>query len=63
LFGNWIFAARREKSSLSINKLNVCFDAVAAALTGCLYKKRKTELIGDLRKGCIVVPKKRDWGT
>jgi DNA polymerase II small subunit len=63
LFGNWIFVAKREKSSLSINKLNIRFDAVAAALIGRLYKKRKTELPRDLREGFIVVPKKRDWET
>ncbi len=36
-------------------------DAVTAALTGYLHRERKTELIGDIREGYIVVPKKTDW--
>jgi len=36
-------------------------DAITAALTGYLHKKRKTELVGEPREGYIVVPKKRDW--
>ena len=36
-------------------------DATAAALTGWLYLKGKTELIGDEREGYIVVPKRMSW--
>lgn len=36
-------------------------DAVTAALTGHLYLKGKTELIGNQEEGYIVVPVKTDW--
>lgn len=42
--------ANREKSSLGIDKLNIRFDVVAAALIDRLYKKRKTELLGDPKR-------------
>jgi len=48
-----------EKHSLTPHEI----DAVTGALTGYLYKKRKTELIGNQKEGYIVVPKKRDWRT
>jgi len=36
-------------------------DAVTAALTGYLYLRGKTELIGNDEEGYIVVPTKDDW--
>jgi predicted nuclease with RNAse H fold len=36
-------------------------DAVTAALTGYLYTKNKTESVGDVKEGCITVPKRCDW--
>ncbi len=38
-------------------------DAVTATLTAVLHVKGQTELIGDNKKGYIIVPKKRDWRT
>jgi predicted nuclease with RNAse H fold len=38
-------------------------DAVTAALTAVLHLERQTELIGDSKKGCVIVPTKRDWRT
>jgi len=36
-------------------------DAVTAALTGYLHLQEKTELIGDVEEGYIVVPTKGNW--
>jgi predicted nuclease with RNAse H fold len=36
-------------------------DAVTAALTAYLYTKNKTESIGDVKEGYIIIPKKCDW--
>ena len=36
-------------------------DSVTSALTGYLYLREKTELIGDEEEGYIVVPTKGDW--
>lgn len=48
-----------ETRPLAIHEI----DAVTAALTAVLHLKRQTELIGDDKEGCIIVPKKRDWRT
>ncbi len=36
-------------------------DAITAALTGYLYMKGLTEIVGDHKEGYIVVPIKQDW--
>ena len=36
-------------------------DAATAALTGCLYLKQKTQLIGDRIEGYVVGPTEQDW--
>lgn len=46
-----------EKRALTSHEI----DAVTAALTAALHLKRKTELIGDPKEGCITIPRKRDW--
>lgn len=46
-----------KKRNLSPHEL----DAATAALTAYLHLNRKTQLIGNTKEGCIVIPLRSDW--
>lgn len=52
----WVSNIRRQGWQLKLGRSEHEIDAAVAALTGMLWLKKKTEEIGDLKEGTIVIP-------